>query len=73
MSMVFLILSFVGITVSLLIGEYLGNTIYGFAITSLFYIVALAIIIIYRKKFIESPIMDMAIKEINKNTSDEEE
>ncbi len=72
-SMVFLILFFVGITLSLLFGELLGNTIYGFAVTSAFYVVALLIIIVFRKKLIATPIMDIAIKELNRNNDEEEE
>ena len=72
-SMVFLILFFIGITISLLIGEWMGNTIYGFAVTSTFYVVVLLILIVFRKKLIATPIMDIAIKELNKNSDDEEE
>lgn len=72
-SMVFLILFFIGITLSLLIGELMGNTIYGFAVTSTFYVVVLLILIVFRKKLIATPIMDIAIKELNKNKEDEEE
>ncbi|NOR74028.1 MAG: hypothetical protein GQ525_02600 [Draconibacterium sp.] len=72
-SMVFLILFFIGITLSLLIGEWLGDIIYGFAVTSTFYIVVLLVIIVFRKKLIATPIMDIAIKELNKNNDDEEE
>jgi len=73
MSMVFLILFFIGITLSIMIGEFLGNTIYGFAATSAFFIIVLLILIYFRKKIIVKPILDTVIRELNKKTEDEEE
>jgi len=73
MSMVFLILFFIGITFSIMVGEFLGNTIYGFAATSAFFIIVLLILIYFRKRIIVRPILDTVIKELNKKTEDEEE
>jgi hypothetical protein len=56
-----------------MIGEFLGNTIYGFAATSVFFIIVLLILIYFRKKIIVKPILDTVIKELNKKTEDEEE
>ncbi len=72
-SMVFLILFFIGITFSILIGELLGNTMYGFAVTSAFYVIILFVLIYFRKKLIENPIMDIVIKHLNNKLEDEEE
>ena len=71
-SMVFLILFFIGITFSIIIGEFLGNTMYGFAITSAFYAIVLFVLIYFREKLIENPIMDIVIKQLNKKEEDEE-
>ena len=73
MSMVFLILFFIGITFSIMVGEFLGNTIYGFAATSAFFIIILLILIYFRKRIIVRPILDTVIKELNKKIEDEEE
>ncbi|GEM_PF-3450430 len=71
-SVVNIILFFLGITFSLFIGELLGSTIYGFAVTTLFFAVILIILIVYRERIIESPIMDAVIRELNKPDKDEE-
>lgn len=71
-SFVMIILFFLGITCALFIGELLGSTVYGFAVTTLFFIVVLLAIVIYREKIIENPIMDVVIRELNKPEKDEE-
>ena len=73
MSMVFIILFFIGITLSIMIGEILGNTIYGFATISAFFVIVLIILIYFRKKIVVKPILDTVIKELNKKAEDEEE
>ena len=49
----------------------LGSTVYGFAVITLFFVVVLLAIVIYREKIIESPIMDTVIRELNKPEKDE--
>ena len=70
-SFVMIILFFLGITCALFIGELLGSTVYGFAVITLFFVVVLLAIVIYREKIIESPIMDTVIRELNKPEKDE--
>ena len=70
--MFILIMFFLGMTFSLLLGELLGNNIYGFAATTLFYVVVLLVLILYREKFIEGPIMDIVIRELNKTKDDDD-
>ncbi len=72
-SMVFLIMFFIGITFSILLGELLGNTMYGFAVTSAFYVFILFILIYFKEKLIENPIMDIVIRNLNKDSEDEED
>lgn len=68
--MFILIMFFLGMTFSLLLGELFGNNIYGFAATTLFYVIVLLVLFLYREKFIEGPIMDVVIRELNKTKDD---
>lgn len=72
-SMGILVLFFLGITFSILLGGYLGEPAFGFAIISLLYIILLLILIIFRKKLIEKPTMDNTIKVLNRTEKDEKE
>ena len=70
--MVILILFFLGITFSLLLSELFGSYTYGFAATTLFYVIVMLVLILYRDKFIEGPIMDVVIRELNKEKDENE-
>ena len=66
LSLGILILLFLGITFAILIGDYYGKPAYGFAFISLIYVLIFLILIIFRKRLIEKPIMDNTIKELNR-------
>lgn len=70
-SLAILILFFLGITFSILIGDYFGNPVYGFASISILLIIILLVLIIFKEKLLETPIMDTTIKELNRIEKDE--
>lgn len=72
-TMTLIIMVFIGITFSILIGDYLGNLAFGYGVVSIIYIIILLILIIFRKKLIEDPVMNTTIKKFNRTEKDEQE
>ena len=72
LSLATMILVFSGITFSIMLGNYFGNLAYGFASVSLFFITIFLILISFKGKLIDKPVMNKAIKEFNRLKKDEE-
>ena len=76
-SFIFLILAaliviFSGITLSIVLSEYFGSLAYGFGIVSLSFVIIFLILLLFKGKLIDKPVMNKAIKEFNKLKKDEE-
>ena len=64
MVLLFLILICVSIGLSLLIGEWLGHTYWGFFIMGLLYIIIWLLLFLTRNKILNEPIKNKLIKEL---------
>jgi len=71
-SLAILFLFFFSITSALFLGDLLGNIKYGFATVSLFYLLVLLIVIIFRKSIIQKPILNWTVKYLFRKDKDKE-
>ncbi len=71
LSLATLILVFSGITFSIMLGNYFGSLASGFAAVSLFFVLVFLVLIIFKSKLIDKPVMNKSIKEFNKLKKEE--
>jgi hypothetical protein len=69
----FLVLLFLSVMAAYLFGELLGHIFWGFGIVAGIYIILLALIIAYRKKFIHRQIINIIIDIVFEQTSEEKQ
>jgi hypothetical protein len=69
-NLLFFIFLFAFVALSLLLGKWLNSIAYGFAVVSLFYLVILAVLLIFRK-CIFTGIQNLLLKELNPESKDE--
>jgi len=67
----FFVLLFLSVMAAYLFGEMLHHIFWGFGIVAAIYIILLALIIIYRKKFIQKYIVDIIIAIVFEKANDE--
>jgi hypothetical protein len=67
----FFVLLFLSVMAAYLFGELLGHIFWGFGIVAGIYIILLAILIVYRKKFIHRTLMNTIINIVFEQTSEE--
>lgn len=66
-----LFLIFISFFIALVFGEIFGNVIYGFGIVTGIYFTAFMVVLIFRKKLIERPILNATIRKFFEKSVDE--